>query len=356
MKNSLGRLFWKFLLAFWLAQIVTTACMGVLLWIEHGRPAPHAMEGAKPPPHKGPPPRRRFPLPLQPILVGSVVSLVFATALAWYVAAPIRRLRLAFESAASGALETRVGPTMGRREDELADLGREFDRMASRLQTLIESQQRLLHDVSHELRSPLARLQAAAGLALRQPERLGELAARIELDIGRMDRLVGELLTLARLDEGMVGALDEQVDLHELAADVARDAEFEAAGKGTRIDVARGVDACSARGRHELLYRAVENVVRNAVRHSPSGGRVDIALEQSGGRCRIVVGDRGPGVPEADLSAIFEPFFRGDAAAEGGYGLGLAITRRVMLAHGGSVQARNRAQGGLQVTLELPAV
>jgi signal transduction histidine kinase len=354
MKRAPGRLFWKFLLALWLAQLVTTVGVGVLIWIEHRHPPP-VVEGEPPPsPRKGPPPHHGIPLPLKPILVGSVVSLVFATLLAWYFAAPIRRLRLAFESAARGELETRIGAAMGARGDELVELGREFDRMASRLQALIETQRRLLHDVSHELRSPLARLQAAAGLMRRQPERIDELAARIELDIGRMDRLVGELLTLARLDEGMVGALDERVDLRELVSEVASNVESEHGRTDRGIEVTLG-GACVVRGRYELLYRAVENVVRNAVRHGPAGGVVGIAAESGEGRCRVVVTDRGKGVPEAHLTAIFEPFFRGDDSDKGGYGLGLAITRRVVIAHGGHVQASNRAQGGLQVTLELPA-
>jgi signal transduction histidine kinase len=303
---------------------------------------PH--QAGKRPPH----------LPLQPILAGSVVSLLFAALLAWYFAKPIRSLRTAFEAVAGGKLETRIGGSMGRRNDELADLGKDFDHMANRLQKLLEAQRRLLHDVSHELRSPLARLQAAADLMRQQPERGAEFIEHIERDTARMDRLVGELLTLARLDAGMAGELDEEVDLGEVVADIAEDAQFEADGKNCGVEVDLNGETV-VRGSHELLHRAIENIVRNAVRHSPEGGKVSISLNVVDGRVRVTIADRGPGVFDSDLAAIFDPFFRsvpGQSAV--GYGLGLAITRRIVEAHGGEVSAANRPESGLLVTLELP--
>jgi signal transduction histidine kinase len=283
-----------------------------------------------------------------------LVSLLFAAILAWYFARPIRNLRDAFKSVAAGRLETRIGSSMGRRNDELADLGEYFDHMAGRLQNLIETQRRLLHDVSHELRSPLARLQAAADLMRQQPDRGAEFAERIQRDTARMDALVGELLTLARLDAGMTGNLDEEVDLQEIVADITDDARFEADSKGCslRVDME---DLAIVRGNHELLYRAIENVVRNAVRHSPQGQTVEISTHRVGESLRVVVADRGQGVSADDLAAIFEPFVRsGLARSPTGYGLGLAITRRVAEAHGGTVFAANRPEGGLFVTFELP--
>ena len=359
----MGRLFWKFFLIFWLAQVVTSVGVGLAIWLERPPQGPGAgaFGGPPPPPPPGfggpdwpPPPPHRLPPPMLPILAGSIVSLFFAALLAWYFARPIRTLRTAFESVAGGKLETRIGVSMGRRNDELDDLGKDFDHMAGRLEGLLDAQRRLLHDVSHELRSPLGRLQAAADLMRQQPERSAEFILRIERDTARMDMLVGELLTLARLDAGMAGRLDEDVDLRELVADIADNARFETDAKGCAIEVELNgpLVAC---GSQELLYRAIENVVRNALRHSPPGGCVAISAHAVGGRLRVTVADSGPGVFGADLAAIFDPFFRsGPGGSAAGYGLGLAITRRVVEAHGGKVSAVNRPGGGLLVMLELP--
>jgi signal transduction histidine kinase len=372
----MGRLFWKFFFFFWLAQIVTSVGVGATIWLlrpEHGQerfeppqPPPDAFPGFNrpPPPYPGKPPSHKPSMlpPLLPLLAGSVVSLLFAALLAWYFARPIRNLRQAFESAADGKLETRVGASMGTRQDELADLGAGFDRMAERLQGLVDGQRRLLHDVSHELRSPLARLQAAAGLLRQQPERGAEFAERIERDTARMDRLVGELLTLARLDAGMTGNLAEAVDLSEIIGDIAEDAHFEAEPRNCRIEVAI-IEPPIVLGNRELIHRALENVIRNALRHSPDGGRISVTarVEAQPGttqrQARIDIADEGAGVPAADLDAIFEPFFRGETTDTfAGYGLGLAITRRVVEAHGGRVTASNRVGSGLVVTLLLPTL
>lgn len=364
----MGRLFWKFFFIFWLAQIVASTGVGVMVWLEHRANGEPMGLFSPPPPPPGearapgappgyeamrPPPRRIAP-PLLPILAGSLVSLVFAALLAWYFARPIRTLRAAFAAVADGRLETRIGDAMGRRKDELSDLGHDFDHMANRLDKLIETQRRLLHDVSHELRSPLARLQAAADLMVQQPERSGEFVDRIERDTARMDALVGELLTLARLDAGMAGQLDDEVDVCEIVADVADAAGFEAQLKRCTI-ACDAAESVIVRGNHELLHRAIENVVRNAVRHSPEEGVVSIALAQNDAHLALTVSDQGPGVAPGDLAAIFEPFVRGsNAPSSTGHGLGLAITRRVALAHGGGVHAENRVGGGLAVTLEIP--
>ena len=169
-----------------------------------------------------------------------------------------------------------------------------------------------------------------------------------------MDTLVGELLTLARLDAGMTGNLDKEVDLQEIVTDITDDARIEVDSKGCSLRV-KMEDLAIVRGNHELLYRAIENVVRNAVRHSPQGQTIEISTHRVGESLRVVVADRGLGVSADDLAAIFEPFFRsGLARSPSGYGLGLAITRRVAEAHGGTVFAANRPEGGLLVTLELP--
>jgi two-component system OmpR family sensor kinase len=376
----MGRLFWKFFFFFWLAQFITSLGVGIAIWSlrpEHPFPPPppppfpsqpHAPFGAgdpepRPPPfieggpHRPPPPPKglRFLPPPMPLIAGSLVSLLFAWLLAWYFSRPIRSLRTALDAVADGKLETRVAEAMGRRHDELADLGQDFDRMAERLQHLVESQRRLLHDVSHELRSPLARLQAAAGLMRQQPERGAELVERIERDAARMDRLVGELLTLARLDAGANLDLSGEVALDELIGELVEDVRFEA--EAVSCSVALDVSGpLLVRGNGELLHRALENVLRNAVSHSPVGGHVLIAAhEDASGRCvNITVSDDGPGVPADALQQIFQPFFRSDAkTAFAGYGLGLAITRGVIEKHGGSVAAANRLAGGLEVKLLL---
>jgi two-component system OmpR family sensor kinase len=367
----MGRLFWKFFFFFWLAQVVTAVGVGVAVWLIHPGSGPGSVviDGGPPPPPpwlsgtdhvplgqqtSNPRPPFDLPGPLLPIIAGSLASLIFAALLAWYFARPIRNLRLAFESVARGKLGTRIGGSMGRRNDELSDLGKDFDHMAGRLEVLIDSQRRLLHDVSHELRSPLARLQAASDLLRQQPERASEFVERIERDTARMDRLVGELLTLARLDSGMAGKLDEEVELHAVVEDIAEDASLEADSKRCTIQVDLTGPAV-VRGNHELLHRAIENVVRNAVRYSPEGGTVTISIQESEGARCVTIADRGPGVAAGDLAAIFDPFFRGAAERSvSGYGLGLAITRRVIEAHGGKVSAANRLDGGLLVTLELP--
>jgi signal transduction histidine kinase len=367
----MGKLFWKFFFIFWLAQFVTAFGVGAAIWFDHpgNRLGSRIFEGGVPPPpsfgvdaperrQSNPYPERPPPhhpaMPLFPIAAGGLVSLLFAALLAWYFAKPIRSLRMAFESISSGDLETRIGTSMGHRRDELADLGSDFDRMAFQLQNLIEAQHRLLHDVSHELRSPLARLQAAADLMHQQPDRAVEFVKRIECDTARMDRLIGELLTLARLDSGMTGTLEEVVDVHDIAADVVEDARLESEAKKCTLDieVSGPIAVC---GKRDLLYRALENIVRNAVRHSPVGGRIAIAAHSADGSWYVSVEDCGPGVPECDLAAIFEPFFRsGVSHSLAGYGLGLAIARRVVELHSGTIAAVNRPLGGLTVTLRLP--
>lgn len=381
--KSTGRLFWKFFFAFWSAQLLSSAGVGAAIWMLRGeraeRPAQHWQAPGAPaaaPAWRGPAELRPGPPPAGamadrprsgarpwllrppylPLLAGGLVSLLFAAALAWYFARPIRYLQRAFEQAAHGGLEVRVGPLLSGRRDELADLGRAFDLMAGQLQQLLEGQRRLLHDVSHELRSPLARLQAATDLLAQQPERAAEFIERIERESGRMDQLVGELLTLARLDAGIAPRQRERVELAELVANVAEDAAFEGQQRGYRILV-EGDDGAVLHGDRELLHRALENVVRNALRHSPDGGLVRITSQPEirPGWLEIRVDDEGPGVPPAELEAIFAPFMRSAGAqAHAGYGLGLAITSRVMSLHGGRASAENRAGGGLSVRLTLP--
>ncbi len=383
----MGRLFWRFFFIFWLAQMITSFGVGVAIWAlrpdrqaefalhartdlsarpqedRDGRPLPPSAEAQFNHEHQAHGEasflmhRNGFMPPLLPIIAGSIVSLIFAALLAWYFARPIRNLRAAFDAVANGKLDTRIGSSMGGRHDELSGLGSDFDRMASRLQGLMEVQRRLLHDISHELRSPLARLQAATDLMQQQPERAAEFIARLERDTGRIDVLVGELLTLARLDSGMAGAMDETVDVLELLDHIISDASFEAESKQCKVE-GRLPEHLAIKGNHELLFRALENVVRNAVLHSPSGKRVGVAAVQDEAKHWVItVTDEGAGVPQSELETIFQPFFRSKTnSGFAGYGLGLAIAQRVVRAHGGTVVAANRAEGGLAVTITLPAL
>ena len=319
--------------------------------------APPHGDGRGAPDGPGGPGGPRFqPLtPWVPIAAAILASLLFAVLLAWYFSRPIRALRLAFEAAANGDLAPRFSKASGKRSTELNDLGRDFDRMTARLRSLIDGQTRLLHDVSHELRSPLARLQAAIGLAHQQPDKLAASMERIERESVRMDKLVGELLTLSRLEAGALEAAPEEISMAELLQQIADDARYEAASQGRSVALHGDGDAM-VNGQAELLARAIENVVRNAIKHSGSGGAVqmDMELLPEARQLRIRVLDDGPGVPEADLEHIFQPFFRSSSASADGHGLGLAIARHVLQAHGGSIKAANRPERGLCVEIVLP--
>ena len=312
-------------------------------------------DGGGPPP--GHPPQawmRTMPPP--PALAATLAaSVLTALLLALYVAKPIRSLRRAFDAAAAGDLDQRVGPEIGARHDELAALGGHFDRMADRLKSSMAAQRRLLHDVSHELRSPLARVQAAVGLLREEPERLGAMTDRIERDVSRIDELVDELLTLSRLEAGDPGADQDETDMRELVGDVIENVRFEAESTGVQI-IWKESGRALVRGVPRLLHGAVENVVRNALKHAGGGSiHVESGVSDGGAHYWLRVLDEGPGLDPGELESVFTPFFRGRTAAGSGHGLGLAIARRSIEAHGGTIRASNRTGGGLCVELVLPA-
>jgi two-component system OmpR family sensor kinase len=313
----------------------------------------HFFEG-RPAPHMIPAPARRL-FPFMPLVAVTLASLIFALLLAWYFAQPIRNLKYAFNAAADGNLDLRLGPAMGTRRDELADLGRDFDRMTQKLRALMDSQRRLLHDVSHELRSPLARLQASIGLALQQPEKMQASLLRIAREGGRIDKLVSELLTLSKLETGVMHTRIEPIDMQDLLGGIIDDARFEASAKDCSVIWPNQMNGM-VDGDPELLQRALENVVRNAVKYSPSADEITLKtnIDTSTKQLTVSILDRGPGVPENELKMIFEPFYRGSNSSTGGHGLGLAIAIRIVEAHGGSIGASNRACGGLQVDVVLP--
>ncbi|MES2129817.1 MAG: ATP-binding protein [Pseudomonadota bacterium] len=303
-----------------------------------------------PPDGGGPPPEVSF-RPLALMAIATLASLLFAALLAWYFSRPIRALRSAFEAAAEGDLAPRFGEARAG-GDELSDLGRDFDRMSTQLRMLMDGQRRLLHDVSHELRSPLARLQAAIGLAHQQPDKIAPSLERIERESVRMDKLVGELLTLSRLEADAPMPMNEEINVADMIGEIAEDAQFES---GRQIAITGKVVA-TIKGAPDLLWRAIENVVRNAVKHGMEGDTVEVNMQVDADTVQIRMLDRGPGVSENDLEAIFEPFFRSNALSNNidGHGLGLAIARRVILAHGGKITASNRAGGGLCMEILLP--
>ncbi len=307
-----------------------------------------------PPGELGPPGEPGLHIPFWAVIAGCLASLPSAAGLAWYFAKPIRRLREGFAQAANGQLDVRVSPGMGERRDELADLGRDFDHMAERMQQLVGGQKRLLHDVSHELRSPLARLQAAVGLARQRPERTEETLSRIERECERMNQLIGELLTLSRLEAGSVGTA-VPVDMGELLLALVEDARFDGMGMNVAIDYAPGRMA-QVLADGEMLHRAIENIVRNALRYAPPGSsvRIEAGADESS-RFRIAVQDSGPGVNESELAAIFTPFYRGQGEKRGdGYGLGLAIASQIVRMANGVIGAKNIENTGLLVFVDLP--
>lgn len=292
-------------------------------------------------------------------LSGLIVSFISSFLLAWHFSKPVRLLRKAFKSIAHGDLNTRISPEIGWRRDEIADLGNDFDHMAGQLQTLMASQRRLLHDISHELRSPLARLQVSIGLARQQPEQTQATLDRIEHEAERLDKLVGEVLTLSRLEAGVAPSTDEYVDVLELLDTVVDDARFEASALNRSVVLHSSDDASLIIPAHgELLYRALENVVRNALHHTPPETTVTVTAYQhkATNTLHITVDDQGSGVPPEEIDLIFEPFQRSSQSRHEhhGYGLGLAIARRAIDSHSGSIRASNRPEGGLRISIELP--
>lgn len=252
---------------------------------------------------------------------------------------------------ASGAIETPMAESISRRRDEVGGLARDIDQMTTHLRALIESKEHLLRDISHELRSPLARLRVATRL-LRQarPTEGGLALERIDREVERLDGLIGQILDYSRVQANPPLVLEE-LDLLALVEDTVEDARLEAEPDGKSIKV---IDAVSARvrGDRSMILSAIENVLRNAVRFGPTGAPVEVSVAVVGGVARVRVGDAGPGMAPADLARICEPFFRAEPSS--GVGLGLSIADRITALHGGRLVARNRPTGGLEVDLFFP--
>jgi two-component system, OmpR family, sensor histidine kinase CpxA len=292
-----------------------------------------------------------------------LTAALFCLWLARHFTKPIGKLRGAAREIAGGHLDARVDPSVTARRDELADLGRDFDKMAERINALVAAHRDLLADVSHELRSPLTRLNLALGLARQRsgPEATEHLD-RIERETDRLNQLIGQLLNLARIESGVDLQGKKVFDLGVLVQEVASDGDYEARSRNCCVKFEHGLP-CYVEGAPEILRGAVENVVRNAVRHTNDGTSVDITIDtlpnNGNSRASIRIRDHGTGIPDDQLSDLFIPFHR---VAEGirkdpaGAGLGLAIAERAFRLHGGSVAAANAPGGGLIVTLDLPVL
>jgi two-component system sensor histidine kinase CpxA len=301
-------------------------------------------------------------IPMPGLIIAVISSGLVCYFLAAYMTKPVARLRAATQRLAAGDLTARAGYSNSTGGDEIAGLMRDFDTMAARLETLVKAQSRLLNDISHELRSPLARLNVALGLARQRsgPES-ATMLERIELEAARLNELIGRLLTLARMEDGEQRVPSTPVLLDEVVLNVAEDAEFEAQARHCHVHSEIPAGNWGVRGDVSLLHSAVENVVRNAIRYTREGTTVAIHLEktESAGAVEAVVRvtDCGDGVPADALEKLFQPFYRLDDARgrqTGGVGLGLAITERAVRFHGGRVSAVNRAEGGLMVEIHLP--
>lgn len=296
------------------------------------------------------------------LLAMLVIGGLFCYWLARYVTAPIIKLRAATQELASGNLSARVGTGLTRQQDEVGHLGRDFNVMAERIESLVASQRRLLGDISHELRSPLARLGVALELARKRAgEDAGAALDRIGREAESINEMIGQLLALSRLESDTEGLRNMQIDLCALVQEIADDADFEARGRARRVR-ASTCDSCRMMGVAPLVRSAIENVVRNAARYTAEETVVEIKLvcEERNGESRAVINvrDYGAGVPEDAIDKIFRPFYRVEDARDrqtGGSGLGLAIAARAVRLHGGTIEAANATDGsGLIVEMKFP--
>ncbi|MDH3763530.1 MAG: ATP-binding protein [Gammaproteobacteria bacterium] len=310
---------------------------GVSLWRVLGRP-------------------RVFALPL---LVTALLSGLLCYWLARYLLRPVKQLREATQAMAGGDFAQRVAPGLGGRRDEIADLAHDFDHMAARIEQLVSAQMQLLGDISHELRSPLARLVVALELA--QQKQGGAASSefeRIALEAERMNDLIGQLLTLSRLESGAGKIAAETVDIDALLERLVENCNFELAADERRAVIVEAAPA-AIEGDPALLTSAFENVIRNAARYTAPGTAVEVAARTADGWLEVRVRDHGPGITESMLERVFDPFVRvGDARdrGSGGHGLGLAIAKRAIGLHGGEIAAANHPDGGLEIKIRLRLV
>ncbi len=301
-------------------------------------------------------PRPPFHVIVRQLLLGFLVSGVICLLLAHSLTRPIVELRGAAQELAAGNLAARVGETVGKRSDEIGELGRDFDRMAGQIEGLVGSQKQLLRDISHDLRSPLQRIRMALELARRQDVTQQAQLDRIERETVRINSFIEQLLTLARLENTEATPSMEPVSVNEIVEHVVADAKLEAERVGCTLSLT-ALAQYLVNGNAEALTSAVENVVRNAIHHGGQGKVVELGLHAEGGDVVITIRDHGPGVPTELLPRLFEPFYRVDSARSmttGGAGLGLAIASKAVALHGGSISAQNAQPSGLMVTIHIP--
>ncbi|HLF29973.1 MAG TPA: ATP-binding protein [Xanthomonadales bacterium] len=295
------------------------------------------------------------------ILAAALISALVSFFLARSLTAPLEGLRQATRKIAAGDLNTRVGQPFPQRHDEFSQLSADFDVMAERLQTMQQANRRLLRDVSHELRSPLARLSVAVEIARKKgADNIRSELDRIELEGERLESLVNDVLGLLRESSEHTPKQDEDLNLAELLTELVEVVNYEVA-EGKPGIIWRSPGPIGYHGDRELLWRTMENLLRNALRHTDPERGVELSLrpDAAGRKVEIVVRDHGSGVPEAELEKIFEPFYRVQESRDrssGGHGIGLAIAAAAVGRHGGQIQASNAAGGGLSVRVILPTV
>ncbi len=375
----MGRLFWKLFAALFLALISTVITVGnIVQWELHQKHAhmqqtpsqtsslsassrsTTSLNSQKPPGYVHSPSELNYVelllnFPFWALMFCLVTSTIFAGILAWSISHPIKLLLEHLKTAADGNLLVRVSPKITVSHDEFAELGAAFDLMALRLNSMIKSQSNMLHHVSHELRSPLARIQMAVGLVMQNPKKMQSSLQRVELEAVRMEKMIAELLEIFRLESGMQKLQKTDLDLKSLLSSIVGDVQFEKQDARIRLDMPDNLILIY--GQLELLQRAIENVVRNAVKYGPVLGVVAIELQRSErtGEVIIEVQDQGSGVEQQELEQIFKPFIRGRSASQiDGHGIGLAMTKHIIEAHGGYVKASNLSPIGFMVRIHLP--
>jgi two-component system sensor histidine kinase CpxA len=282
------------------------------------------------------------------LTVSGTVSLL----LTWSLVRPIEKLRLTVRSLSRGTLTARAGSSVSRRTDEIGDLGRDFDEMAGRIEDLVSAQQRLLSNVSHELRSPLTRLQVALGIVRQKaPDGLERALGRIERESDRLENMIAQILKLSRFENDMHHVDWQTIQMDEIVKQVVDDARFEAVPR--KITIGLDVSApIRMTGDAQLLHSTVDNVLRNALRFTPEQGDIEVTMTHKHNRLIISICDQGPGVPEDKLERLFDPFYRLDQSNSGA-GLGLNIALQAVQMHEGRIFAKNRQPNGLNVTIDL---
>lgn len=332
-----------------------------MLFIPRNRRPPdttsHASENNPPSERRRPRDAIDSPLPTIPgagLFAAFLASLLFAGVLAYTFSRPLNTLKNAFREAGKGRLGVRIsgkGKPGKQRSDEIGELLSGFDHMAEEIETRIEQQKALLHDVSHELRSPLARLNLAVGLARQNPAQLDNSLSRIETEAERLDNLIGQLLNLSRLDAQQNSGSIQEHNVIELLLAVVDDAQFEAEQQGRQVEFKCSTTQWNMLCDAESLQGAFDNIIRNAIKHTPENTSVNVKCTAQLNTLIIQIEDQGPGVPPELLPKLFTPFFK--HGEHSGHGLGLAIAKKSVQRSNGKLTAQNGVQRGLVVRIEL---